>query len=223
MIQMGASSDGRRLTPADGGPGGWRRPNTDLVRSSLRMAEVDEVCALIADGNYTRTAVQIVGKFAIRSLHRWIQKGEADPDSIYGEVTRRVRQAEAAREQTLLALVKKGTEPHGDRPGDWRAAAWMLERLHPERYSASATVRHEGSIDHMIRPSEEIALEALSDDQLEQLRTLIGLAQLGRDRSSPGEAETDGFRALYDAEVSAELASSPDRECARKGANGRDQ
>jgi hypothetical protein len=189
----------------------------------LTPKRVKDICRLIADGNYAKTACQTVGIHP-STFYRWLQRAERDgPNSIYAKFANSIREAEAKRERILLGLVRDGALPHGDRPGDWRAAAWMLERLMPERYGPTATIRHEGSVDRATIPSIELQLEGLDDDDLRTLEDILIKAERANGSAGVGASEFDQFPALLDARVPSKLASCSD--CIEVGAreNGGDK
>ena len=63
------------------------------------------------------------------TFRRWTLAGERQPAGPYGAFQRAVSAAEARAVVSSLALIEKAA-----RDGDWRAAAWKLERRHPHDY-----------------------------------------------------------------------------------------
>jgi hypothetical protein len=67
------------------------------------------------------------------TLHGWRDKGAADLEAgkptLYADLVDRLTRAVAVAELELVRTVKA----HG--PVDWRAAAWILERRHPDRWA----------------------------------------------------------------------------------------
>ena len=59
-----------------------------------------------------------------------MEKGEADPDSAYGEFLQLVRLAEAAGEAANVKVIREAS--HDSK--QWTAAAWLLERKYPDRW-----------------------------------------------------------------------------------------
>ena len=64
-----------------------------------------------------------------RTFHRWMEQGWRDAEGAYWQFRQQVLRARAQCEAALLNTVHK----HAAK--DWRAAAWLLERLFPARYS----------------------------------------------------------------------------------------
>lgn len=97
-------------------------------RPSKFSAELlDTICKGVRLGlSYERAAENAgVGRTI---LHRWMT-AEASGDLRFGGVTDALAKARAEGETRLLARVIKAGEE------DWRAAAWILERRHPENYA----------------------------------------------------------------------------------------
>lgn len=186
-----------------------RRDALNTTCGKLTPTLVDAICGSIAKGNYAATACAGVG-LNRRTYYRWLQLGHEKPDGPYGEFERRVRLAEAEREENLVEMIADAAKGKGDEPGDWRAAAWMLERMLPEKYGPHATIRHEGEIAHNMQSDVELALEGLEDDELDQLVELLGKAANGRRTASEGEAPPDSLRDVHGRGLPALMASSPD-------------
>ena len=62
------------------------------------------------------------------TLAIWMRKGERDPGE-YRTFFEAVKKAEGQRASRWLAVIEKAASE-----GEWQAAAWKLERLHPETY-----------------------------------------------------------------------------------------
>jgi hypothetical protein len=92
------------------------------------------------------------------TYHRWIERGEAgeSPFREFSELTRASR-AEA-RSKHVRTIRKAGRE------GDWKAAAWFLERSDRANWgrTVDAKVEHSGPNGGPI----EIDVSKLTDDQL---------------------------------------------------------
>ncbi len=88
---------------------------------------LDTICKGVRLGlSYERAAENAgVGRTI---LHRWMT-AEAAGDLRFRGVTDALAKARAEGETRLLARVIKAGEE------DWRAAAWILERRHPEQYA----------------------------------------------------------------------------------------
>ena len=80
-------------------------------------------------GNYRKDAAAFAGIDAA-TLRRWMALGRADPEGPNGALYQEAAQAQALAKVTALGCITKAI-----RDGDWRAAAWYLQRLHPEQFS----------------------------------------------------------------------------------------
>lgn len=70
---------------------------------------------------------QYIG-IADRTWHKWRARGEEDSDGPYRDIVAAVARGEAEGALAALSSVIKAY-----REGDWKAAAWMLERRHGYR------------------------------------------------------------------------------------------
>ena len=62
-------------------------------------------------------------QIAYSTFKMWVQKGEADPESVYGHFSAAVKKGRAQCGIMHLATIQSAA-----RAGQWTAAAWMLER-----------------------------------------------------------------------------------------------
>ncbi len=96
----------------------------------------DKIVGAVRLGCYRETAAASAG---IRSatLRDWLKRGAraaasgrvSKADKIYVELLHAIEQAEAEAEVLDLAKITAAAT------NDWRAAAWKLARLYPDRYS----------------------------------------------------------------------------------------
>lgn len=70
-----------------------------------------------------------------QTLHEWIKRGEskARADLPYREFAAAVERARAEAESDLVAQMRKASAS-----GSWKATAWLLERVAPERWDRAA-------------------------------------------------------------------------------------
>ena len=89
-------------------------------------------------GNYAKTAAMAAG-IGEQTYHRWRRQGAQDREE--GRRTRMARfdedleAAEAQAELHHLRLVTQAAAGTPTKPGDWKAAAWLLERKHPDKFA----------------------------------------------------------------------------------------
>ena len=67
-----------------------------------------------------------------------MKRGERQPDGPYGEFCRALKRADLEAELACLRQIKEAAQN-----GDWRAAAWMLERRYPEKWGRRCARRRE--------------------------------------------------------------------------------
>jgi hypothetical protein len=95
------------------------------ARLTQRIQEI--ICEVIAKGNYQRVAAQAAG-ISEETLQKWRQRGRRGIEP-YATLERAIEQTDRDCESALVAKVIAATS------ADWRAAALMLERKYPERWS----------------------------------------------------------------------------------------
>ena len=102
----------------------------DRGRPSKLRPEVEEkVVQALRLGNYRRQAATFAG-IDDTTLRRWMKRGMIERDGPYADFRRAVLEAETMAQITAMGAVTKAI-----RGGDWKAAAWMLERKAPEQYA----------------------------------------------------------------------------------------
>jgi transposase len=87
-----------------------------------------QICGYVAEGHSREVAAQACG-VAATTVYRWMKRGEANPDSSYGEFCTALKRADAEAEIACLRTIKAAANA-----GDWKAAAWMLKRRYPEKW-----------------------------------------------------------------------------------------
>ena len=113
---------------------------------------------MIRSGASYKTACMAAGVHE-GTFYKWKARAES-PDSrpeyrrFLQELTRAEQEGHAAR----LALITKASRT------DWRAAAWMQERLDPQRWSLKHKVEH--TVEHQAKIEDGDAFELLRDPEL---------------------------------------------------------
>lgn len=119
---------------------------------TLTQEVIDELCLIIRSGNYIETAAAMTG-ISKACLYKWFKKAKKKKTGIYRELVDAVKKAMAESEVRDVLVIDK--EAHGrnavyDKNGNkiqdaivpnWKAAAWKLERKHPERWGRRDTVK----------------------------------------------------------------------------------
>lgn len=182
---------------------GRGRPPIFVDRPDVRKKFLDAVAA----GNYLYVAAQYAGiNYGLVGL--WMQRGQARPNSIYGEFLAAVKDAQARAEVGAVTVIRGAalggavrkektttrrgpdgvqtttTEREFSDP-QWAAAAWLLERHHPMRWGRRD--RTEAEFEQMAAlmaaelgvPIEELKREAMA--WAERARERLEQGELGHE------------------------------------------
>ena len=113
-----------------------------------------EVCALVSAGSGIARAAKYVG---------------CNPSTIRREALRNVdfhdqlRRAELAAELEPLQLLRKKANTH------WRAAAWLLERINPDRFIKQKTERiDKEQVAELFNGFLDLVVEEIPDEDMQQ-------------------------------------------------------
>jgi hypothetical protein len=133
--------------------------------SKLDEFKKREIAAIIAVGGSRRTAARYVN-CAIQTIRRHAQR---DP-----EFAARLQRAEAQLEVVHLTNIETGGKKN------WRASAWILERMFPERYGrrAASTITGERLADLLAQVADVVCGEVQSAE--DRKRVQAALAKLGK-------------------------------------------
>jgi len=150
-----------------------RKPKLDETRQN-------EICAILAVGGTRKMAAQYVG---------------CHPRTIYKLVTKDSKFAERLARTELSPEIKflKNISDAADDKKYWRAAAWALERIYPNRYAArkpgTITIDH---IDEITRYIVDAAMKQVPDTRdPDKLR--LELTQIAKQYlSKPSEKTANG-------------------------------
>lgn len=121
------------------------------------------VAGLLRNGNYVTTAMQACGLHP-DSYYAWRERGEADQDAgiatEFSEFAEACARARAEGQAMLLQMVRASAVA-----GDWKAAAWILERTAPDLFGPHQEVKHSGAIrtDVPALPDDAAALNEVAD------------------------------------------------------------
>ena len=103
-----------------------------LAKPYKLTPEVADAVVEMARNGYSLTMVADLLEIHRTTIYQWIRKGEAEPDSEYGDVARRIRKARAERARALVRVVEDAAAD------DPRWATWLLEKHHPTEYGRGA-------------------------------------------------------------------------------------
>ena len=95
--------------------------------SKLTPTSHKRVVEAIRRGGYRAVAAEYAG-IGEATLYRWLADGAKQDVGPYRELWEAVKKAEAAAELGDISIIKKAARKN------WQAAAWLLERKHPERW-----------------------------------------------------------------------------------------
>lgn len=90
----------------------------------------------LADGNYIETACALAD-VTYRCFREWVKQGQAEGEGEFFQFSQDVTRAMADAEAKSIAMVRTHSAD------DWRAAAWILERRHPDRWANTQRVKLE--------------------------------------------------------------------------------
>ena len=138
-----------------------------------------KICEAIRAGNYIETAAAFAG-IRKSTLYDWLRRGQRASHGLYRSFSEAVEKAQADTEARDVALIAKAAAE-----GNWKAAAWRLERKFPERWG-----RREH---HLVDANVNGMLKVTADDAVQELaRLLAAHASRGGAAEDPPPDETGG-------------------------------
>ena len=126
--------------------------------SKLTHERQAKICDAIRAGNYLETAAAFAG-IDKTTMYLWMRKGRAANRGKHREFVDAVEKAMADAEARDVALIGKAAAD-----GTWQAAAWRLERKHPDRW---------GRRDHHRVEAAVLTAEVNADDAVAELSRLL--------------------------------------------------
>lgn len=122
----------------------WNAQTRAKIIAALKRGVFRYNAAAIARvGESTLRRWLAVGREELEAIEQWAELHDAGtlPEgdegepalTAWGEFALAVAEAEGTAEADMLRLIKKHAK------GEWRAAAWILERKNPKRYGSAAT------------------------------------------------------------------------------------
>jgi transposase len=116
------------------------------------------LCDAVAAGNNRTVAAEFAGVGRSTFLS-WMAKGRCQKSGPYRDLLDAIKKAEADAEVRNVAIIQKAANK------TWQAAAWWLERTHPDRWASDR---------HIIR--DVIRQMAQQEKQIEELKEALNRA-----------------------------------------------
>ena len=116
--------------------------------TKVDAATTTRIVELVRAGSFMETAAATCGIHRT-TLHRWLEKGEAQSAGPYREFYLAVMRAQADSETLGVLIIEKAAQE------DWRAAAWLLERRFPRRYGTQVHVTVRQEMEDMLKTLKE--------------------------------------------------------------------
>ena len=127
--------------------------------TKLTPTVIEKICDALRGGNYRETAAAYAG-VGRSTFNDWMQRGHDAKSGIYRDLVDAVEKALADSEARNIAMVEKAAAA-----GDWKAAAWYLERMFPGRW---------GRRDHhQIEANVQTTMKVNTDDAINELARLL--------------------------------------------------
>lgn len=104
----------------------------------------ETICTYIKQG-YTIEQSCALSGITPRTYYNWIKRGKQAKTGKFFQFFQKAKQAEEIAEAKYLATIIQaaaGNPSEGVR-GDWRAAAWYLERKNPDRWSKTEKLQQD--------------------------------------------------------------------------------
>ncbi|MCA1811742.1 MAG: hypothetical protein LC623_06995 [Halobacteriales archaeon] len=149
--------------------------------SKLTKGTADAIVAALGQVPFVEVAAATAGVTS-RTVRNWLRQGQADEEAdkrtLAASFFRRVVQARAAVERDLaLVIFRQATQG-----GDWKAGAWVLSRIAPDRWTEPQRLLYSDGKRH-----EATGAESEEDPQARLMRSL-------REAFVKGQARRDAAR-----------------------------
>jgi len=153
----------------------------------LTPALQQRIVDMIARGNCRDVASASCGIYT-STLRKWLSKGALARsecrEDVYSRFLDAMDKAEADLQASMLRNIAEASF------NDWRAAAWRLEKLRPQRYGAQIRVRVEAEVERLLDVAERILAPTDFSRLLEAITAASGGGAAGEDQ--PTETDGDG-------------------------------
>jgi transposase-like protein len=106
-----------------------------MARPTKLTPEIQEkICRLIASTGCTVEGAAAAVDLDARTIYDWRSRGLVEQSGRFHQFSQALMRARAKSEATLVASIATAAK------GDWRAAAWLLERRFPDQYGNRLTL-----------------------------------------------------------------------------------
>lgn len=113
---------------------------------------IEKIADLIVAGKSIATAANLAG-ISESTIYRWLALGKKkNSEKIYKDLVERVYEACEFSEFEALQVLRQASMEGSN----WRAAAWILERRHPEKYGKRAVNDESREINSSIPSSKKL-------------------------------------------------------------------
>ena len=125
---------------------------------------------ILKQGNYRSVAARAVGIDPV-TFADWMNRGQQGEEPYYSFYADVIRAESEAEQEMIRCITKAGRHT-------WQAAAWYLERKHPERYGRLdrlAEAPHKGKLNEFVEAMEKMrnGKEKKSDKPLKPAKKVI--------------------------------------------------
>lgn len=156
-----------------------RPPGQPSKLTPKMMSRIEE---LITAGCSMRETATVVG-LDYSTVMKWMRRGREAKSGDYFQFFHRVTRARERCTASLTEFIQNAA------PQDWRAAAWMLERRAPKRWTKTQSVEVSGRGGGPIDIRQAPDLSSLSAEELDQLERLLEkVPDAGRGPGREGQA-----------------------------------
>jgi hypothetical protein len=93
----------------------------------LSSALAKKLCTILSEGNTIETACGVCG-ITDRTFHNWMTRGEEEQKGPFFQFFHSATRARAKAKAKLVKVIIKAADR------DWKAASFLLERMHPAEF-----------------------------------------------------------------------------------------
>ncbi len=107
--------------------------------SKLSEEIIETICARLVEGVSVEAASEAAGVHR-STFYYWLKRAsEEGASELHLKLAREVCEAQALAEAHLVGIMRRAALEGSS--GDWRAAAWLLARRHPDRWSEKREIQ----------------------------------------------------------------------------------